>query len=68
MRRAEPPPGGNLALVKERLGDENISTTVDLYGKRVASVDASIAEAVGASIFDAAEPDNVTPIRRAESK
>lgn len=61
-------PGGNLALVKERLGHENISTTVDLYGKRVASVDASIAEAVGASIFDAAEPDNVTPLRRAESE
>ena len=60
-------PGGNLALVKERLGHENISTTADLYNKRVASVDASIAEAVGASIFDAAasEVSEIDPSRRA---
>lgn len=59
-------PGGNLALVKERLGHENISTTTDLYNKRVASVDASIAEATWASIV--AEPDprsEVTSLRRA---
>lgn len=43
----------NLHVVKERLGHENIATTVDLYGKRVPSVDAAIADAVGASIFDA---------------
>jgi integrase len=56
-------PGGNLAMVKERLGHEQIGTTADLYGKRVPSVDASIADAVGASIF-AAEPGptNVTPL------
>jgi integrase len=41
----------SLALVKERLGHENIATTVDLYGKRVPSVDAALADAVGASIF-----------------
>jgi integrase len=41
----------NLSLVKERLGHENIATTVDLYGKRVPSVDAALADAVGASIF-----------------
>lgn len=57
-------PGGNLAMVKERLGHENIATTVDLYGKRVPSVDAAIADAVGASIFGEPEPalDNVTPL------
>lgn len=55
--------GGDLAYVKERLSHENIATTVDLYGKRVASVDASIADAVGASIFEAPESDNVTPLR-----
>lgn len=44
-------PGANLATVKERLGHENIATTVDLYGKRVPSVDAALADAVGASIF-----------------
>ena len=44
-------PGANLATVKERLGHENIATTVDLYGKRVPSVDAAIADAVGASIW-----------------
>lgn len=57
-------PGANLATVKERLGHENIATTVDLYGKRVASVDAALADAVGASIFG---PDagNVTPLRAA---
>jgi hypothetical protein len=46
------------------LGHENIATTVDLYGKRDPSVDAAIADAVGASIFAPAE-DNVVPLRRA---
>lgn len=48
--------------MKERLGHENVATTVDLYGKLVPSVDAALADAVGASIF--AAPDNVTPLRR----
>ena len=51
----------SLAVVKERLGHENVQTTVDLYGKLVPSVDAALADAVGASIFDV--PANVTPIR-----
>ena len=51
----------NLSLVKERLGHENIATTVDLYGKRVPSVDAALADAVGAPIFDAG--DKVVPIK-----
>lgn len=56
--------GAPMAMVKERLGHENIATTVDLYGKRVPSVDAAIADAVGASIF--AEPDgmNVTSLQQ----
>lgn len=58
-------PGANLATVKERLGHENIATTVDLYGKRVPSVDAALADAVGASIFETPAPDNVTPLRPA---
>ncbi len=59
-------PGGSIQMVKERLGHENIATTVDLYGKRVPSVDAAIADAVGASIFDAPAANNVTPLRAAE--
>lgn len=55
----------NLALVKDRLGHENIATTVDLYGKRVPSVDAALADAVGASIFAPTET-NVVPLRPAE--
>ena len=55
-------PGANLATVKERLGHENIATTVDLYGKRVPSVDAALADAVGASIF---APPKVVPLRPA---
>ncbi|MEJ7786462.1 MAG: hypothetical protein WKF96_16790 [Solirubrobacteraceae bacterium] len=43
----------NLAAVKERLGHENIATTIDLYGKRVPSVDTALADGVGASIFAA---------------
>jgi len=53
----------NLMLVKERLGHENIATTVDLYGKRVPSVDAALADAVGASIFT--DPDKVVALRPA---
>ncbi len=50
----------SLAVVKERLGHENVQTTVDLYGKLVPSVDAALADAVGASIFTA--PDNVVDL------
>jgi len=53
----------NLAAVKERLGNENIATTIDLYGKRVPSVDAALADGVGASIF--ASPEPVLPLRPA---
>jgi integrase len=46
----------DLHAVKERLGHENIATTIDLYGKRVPSVDAALADAVGASIWGATAP------------
>jgi integrase len=52
----------NLHLVKERLGHENIQTTIDLYGKRVPSVDAALADAVGASIFTADQTDRVAQL------
>jgi integrase len=57
--------GGSLHHVKERLGHENIATTVDLYGKRVPSVDAALADAVGASIFEPGA-DNVVPLHAQE--
>lgn len=57
-----PGPPQLVLYVKERLGHENISTTADLYNRRVAFVDASIAEAVGASIF-AEEESNVAALR-----
>lgn len=41
-------------------GHENIATTVDLYGTRIAAVDSALADAVGALIF---APDNVEPLR-----
>jgi len=55
----------NLAAVKERLGHENIATTIDLYGKRVPSVDAALADGVGASIFAPAPPVVVSPLTAA---
>jgi hypothetical protein len=41
---------------------------VDLYGKRVPSVDAALADAVGASIWGEPEPepDNVIQLARGE--
>jgi hypothetical protein len=38
---------------------------VDLYGKRVPSVDAALADAVGASIFEPGA-DNVVPLHAQE--
>ena len=46
---------------KERSGHESIATTGDLYGKRLPSVDAALADAVGASFFT--EQTNVVPLR-----
>lgn len=52
----------DLNAVKHRLGHENIGTTVDMYGKRVRSVDQALANAVGATVFAEPEPDNVVAI------
>lgn len=45
----------NLYLVKERLGHEDIRTTINTYGHLLPEVDAALADGLGA-LF---EPDNV---------
>jgi integrase len=56
----------NLHLVKERLGHEDIRTTVSTYGHMVPSVDAALADGLGA-LFDsaasAAPASNVVVLR-----
>ena len=42
----------NLHIVKERLGHEDIRTTINIYGHLLPSVDAALADALGA-MFDA---------------
>lgn len=49
--------------MKERLGHENVQTTVDLYGKLIPSLDAALADALGASIFG--PQDKLVPLRTA---
>lgn len=49
-------PGGNLQHVKERLGHENISTTVDSTGSRVPSVDAAMRRRPGRRACRPASP------------
>jgi integrase len=56
--------GGNLHVVKERLGHSSITVTVDRYGKLLPSVDEALAEAL-AAMYDASE-DNVVELRPAE--
>lgn len=46
----------NLHVVKERLGHEDIRTTVNTYGHMVPSVDAALADGLGALFAAAAEP------------
>jgi integrase len=53
----------NLHMVKERLGHEDIRTTVNTYGHMVPNVDAALADALG-DLFDAAPPDNVRELPR----
>lgn len=53
----------NLHVVKERLGHEDIRTTVNTYGHLVPSVDAALADGLSA-LFSAAPPaSNVTELR-----
>ncbi|MDX6690594.1 MAG: hypothetical protein QOG15_2051 [Solirubrobacteraceae bacterium] len=57
----------NLHVVKERLGHEDIRTTVNTYGHLVPSVDAALADGLSA-LFAAAAPaeTNVMPLHAAE--
>jgi integrase len=52
----------NLHLVKQRLGHEDIRTTINQYGHMVPNVDAALADALGA-LFDQPAADNVVPLR-----
>lgn len=52
----------NLHVVKERLGHEDIRTTVNIYGHLLPSVDAALADGLDA-LFESA--DNVAPLRAA---
>ena len=60
LARRQPEPRAR----QESLGHENIATTVDLYGKRVPSGDAALADAVGESIFVAEKTMNTPPLRQ----
>lgn len=51
----------NLFLVKERLGHDDIRTTINTYGHLVPSVDAALADGL-AALFEA---ENVVPLRAA---
>ena len=55
----------NLHIVKERLGHESITTTIDIYGHLLPSVDAALMDGLGA-LFESAvkPPDNVRAIDR----
>lgn len=56
----------NLHVVKERLGHEDIRTTVNIYGHLLPSVDAALADGLGAmfdvAASDEAKPSNITPL------
>ena len=62
----------NLHVVKERLGHEDIRTTINIYGHLLPNVDAALADALGA-MFDATAPeakarqDNVRTMRQART-
>lgn len=58
-------PGGNLHVVKERLGHDDVRTTINVYGHLLPSVDAALADGVDAMHAEAA--DNVTPLRKADN-
>jgi integrase len=55
-------PGGNLHVVKERLGHDDIRTTINVYGHLLPSVDEALADGLDAMHAESA-PDNVTPLR-----
>lgn len=55
---------GNLHVVKERLGHRDIRTTINTYGHLLPSVDAALADALGAmwDATDDAPISNVIPL------
>jgi len=53
-------PGAGLHIVKERLGHEDIRTTINTYGHLLPSVEAALADGL-AEMFAAAAPDNTAP-------
>ena len=57
--------GGNLHVVKERLGHSTITVTVDRYGKLLPSVDEALADAL-AAMYEASDEDNVVELHAAE--
>jgi integrase len=58
----------NLHVVKERLGHEDIRTTINVYGHLLPSVDAALADGLG-RLFDEASPAaDVTPLHPEEAE
>ena len=53
----------NLHAVKERLGHEDIRTTINTYGHLLPSVDEALADALGA-MYEAAAPTPVADLAR----
>jgi hypothetical protein len=55
---------GSLHVVKERLGHDDIRTTINIYGNLTESVDAALADALDA--LHTESDTNVTPLRRTQ--
>ena len=58
----------NLHAVKERLGHEDIRTTINVYGHLVPSVDAALADALGEMWDATATPSNVVELHAKGAK
>lgn len=52
----------NLHMVKERLGHEDIRTTINVYGHLVASVDAALADGLDALFTEATSPSDADTV------
>ncbi|WP_040600288.1 tyrosine-type recombinase/integrase [Patulibacter medicamentivorans] len=56
-------PGGTLHVVKERLGHEDIRTTINIYGHLLDSVDAALADGLDVLYGEALDASNVVEMR-----